>query len=60
MQNVSVEYHVLIHSQFWNYSIDLNQKRQFIASCIEEIPVERVRARTGARSGRRKMSEVLS
>ena len=55
-KNISVENRALIHSQFWNGSINLDQKRQFIASCIEEIPVERVRARTGARAGQRKAS----
>ncbi|XP_071055447.1 uncharacterized protein [Onthophagus taurus] len=55
-QNISVESRALIHSQFWNGSIELDQKRQFIASCIEEVPVERVRARTGSRAGKRKTS----
>ncbi|KAK9680903.1 hypothetical protein QE152_g38728 [Popillia japonica] len=52
-QNISVESRALIHSQFWNGSIELDQKRQFISSCIEELPVERVRARTGSRAGKR-------
>ncbi|KAK9679326.1 hypothetical protein QE152_g40117 [Popillia japonica] len=32
-QNISVESRALIHSQFWNSSIELDQKRQFISSC---------------------------
>lgn len=52
-QNISIESRALIHSQFWNGTIELDQKRQFIASCIEEVPVERVRARTGSRAGKR-------
>lgn len=45
-----------IHSQFWNSSNMENQKRQFIISCIEEVPVQRVRLRNGNREGRRKIS----
>ncbi|XP_050504407.1 uncharacterized protein LOC126883199 isoform X1 [Diabrotica virgifera virgifera] len=55
-QNISVESRALIHLQFWNGTIELDQKRQFIASCIEEVPVERVRARTGSRAGKRMTS----
>lgn len=53
-QNISVKNRALIHSQFWNDNIEFDQKRQFIANCIEEVSVERVRTRTGSRAGKRK------
>ncbi|KAJ8929747.1 hypothetical protein NQ314_017537 [Rhamnusium bicolor] len=45
-----------IHVHYWSRDFQNDQKRQFIASCIEEYPVERIRNRTGSRGGKRKTS----
>lgn len=45
-----------IFKEFWDSNKSIDQKRQFIASCIEETPVNRNRDRTGIRSGKRKSS----
>ncbi|KAJ8911241.1 hypothetical protein NQ315_012228 [Exocentrus adspersus] len=55
-KKITINERLSIHTQFYNKDLDINQKRQFIASCIEEVPVERVRVRTGSRVGKRKSS----
>lgn len=55
-KKITTDERLSIHTQFYNKNLDINQKRQFIASCIEEVPVERVRVRTGSRVGKRKSS----
>lgn len=55
-KKITTDERLSIHTQFYNKNSDINQKRQFIASCIEEIPVEHARVRTGSRVGKRKSS----
>ncbi|CAH1959018.1 unnamed protein product [Acanthoscelides obtectus] len=54
--NISSDDRASIYSQFWSSELLVDQKRQFIAGCIEEVPVQRVRTRTGSRAGKRKYS----
>nr|CAH7732156.1 unnamed protein product [Callosobruchus chinensis] len=53
-QNISSDSRAAIFSQFWSSELLADQKRQFIAGCIEEVPVQRVRTRTGSRVGKRR------
>lgn len=55
-RNISLADREQIHSHYWSSDLGNDQKRQFIASCIEEVPVERVRSRSGARAGKRTTS----
>lgn len=55
-QSISAENRAIIHSHYWTSELNNDQKRQFLASCIEELPVERTRNRTGARTGKRTTS----
>lgn len=42
-----------IHREFWNHKTNIEQKRQFLCSCLEQTSVERKRQRTGSRAGKR-------
>nr|CAH7724970.1 unnamed protein product [Callosobruchus chinensis] len=42
-----------IHSQFWSPQKSFETRRQFIASNVEQVPLQRCRERTGERSGQR-------
>ncbi|CAH1223091.1 unnamed protein product [Diabrotica balteata] len=42
-----------IHRQFWNHETTIDQKRQFLCSCLEKMYIKRKRERTGARAGKR-------
>ncbi|XP_072398074.1 uncharacterized protein [Diabrotica undecimpunctata] len=42
-----------IHRQFWNHETTIDQKRQFLCSCLEKMCIKRKRERTGARAGKR-------
>jgi len=42
-----------IHSQFWSSQNSFETRRQFIASNVEQVPLQRCRERTGERSGQR-------
>nr|CAI5860787.1 unnamed protein product [Callosobruchus analis] len=55
-EKISTENRQHINSNFWNANLTNNLKRQFLASCIEEQPVQRIRVRTGAREGKRTCS----
>ncbi|CAG9836254.1 unnamed protein product [Diabrotica balteata] len=49
-----------IIKHFWNDDIDYDRKRQFVASNVEQIPIQRVRSRSGAREGKRKVSHIYT
>lgn len=42
-----------INQEFWNQETTIDQKRQFLCSCLEQTSIERKRERTGSRSGKR-------
>lgn len=51
---VSEDKRNIIHLEFWNERKSLEIRRQFIASQVEQVPINRLRERTGERHGQRK------
>ncbi|XP_018571479.1 uncharacterized protein LOC108911126, partial [Anoplophora glabripennis] len=49
-----------ILKQFWSVEADINQKRQFVASCVKVQNVKVRRVRTGERQGKRSQSLYYS
>ncbi|CAH1961095.1 unnamed protein product [Acanthoscelides obtectus] len=49
-----------ILQSFWNEDVYYDRKIQFVASCIEETPVQRHRSRTGTREGKRSVTYIYS
>lgn len=45
-----------IHEQFWSHQKSLDMKRQFIASCVHQLPIKKTRERNNARQGKRKFT----
>lgn len=54
-EDITAENRQMIFTQF-NSTLQMDQKRQFISSCVDEAPIERTRTRTGTKAGKRKTS----
>jgi hypothetical protein len=57
-QTIPEDAQQIIYSQFRSSQLKNNQKRQFIRSGLQEVPVERVRVRTGKRIGKQQTSKT--
>lgn len=49
-----------ILQSFWNKDVDYDRKRQFVASCVDETPVQRRRNRNGTREGKRIVTYIYT